>query len=80
MDNQVGDILKVLKNTGKSEETLVILLLNKVQFPGCKWTNWDTGLHAAFIARWLGVIKVGLRLMPQFSIPMCCLHLRPQWI
>ena len=60
MDNQVGDILKVLKDTGKSEETLVIFTSEQgSQFPGCKWTNWDTGLHTAFIARWPGVIKSG---------------------
>ena len=60
MDNQVGDILKVLKETGKSEETLVIFTSEQgSQFPGCKWTNWDTGLHTAFIARWPGVIKEG---------------------
>lgn len=60
MDNQVGDILKVLKETGKSEETLVIFTSEQgSQFPGCKWTNWDTGLHTAFIARWPGVIKGG---------------------
>ncbi len=60
MDNQVGDILKVLKETGKSEETLVLFTSEQgSQFPGCKWTNWDTGLHTAFIARWPGVIKGG---------------------
>lgn len=24
------------------------------QFPGCKWTNYNTGLHTAFIAAWPG--------------------------
>ncbi|NQU23954.1 MAG: sulfatase-like hydrolase/transferase, partial [Candidatus Nealsonbacteria bacterium] len=31
------------------------------QFPGCKWTNWDTGLHTALIARWPGRIAAGKR-------------------
>ena len=29
------------------------------QFPGCKWTNWDTGLHSALISRWPGKIAQG---------------------
>ena len=31
------------------------------QFPGCKWTNWDTGLHTALIARWPGVVPENSR-------------------
>lgn len=31
------------------------------QFPGCKWTNWDTGVHTALIARWPGTISAGQR-------------------
>ena len=29
--------------------------------PGCKWTNWDTGLHTALIARWPNRIARGQR-------------------
>ena len=29
------------------------------QFPGCKWTNWNTGVHTGFIVRWPGVVKPG---------------------
>jgi N-sulfoglucosamine sulfohydrolase len=31
------------------------------QFPGCKWTNWDTGVHTALIARWPGKVSAGKR-------------------
>ena len=31
------------------------------QFPGCKWTNWDAGLHTALLARWPGHIREGQR-------------------
>ncbi len=31
------------------------------QFPGCKWTNWDTGLHTALVARWPGRVAAGER-------------------
>jgi N-sulfoglucosamine sulfohydrolase len=62
MDRQVGDILKVLDQSGRADNTLVIFTSEQgSQFPGCKWTNWDTGLHTALIARWPGKIKPGQR-------------------
>lgn len=55
MDGQVGEILELLEATGKSNDTLVLFTSEQgSQFPGCKWTNWDTGLHTALIARWPG--------------------------
>ncbi len=62
MDRQVGDILKVLKETGQAESTCVLFTSEQgAQFPGCKWTNWDTGLHTALVARWPGRIAAGTR-------------------
>ena len=62
MDDQVGEILDVLERTGKVEDTLVLFTSEQgAQFPGCKWTNWDTGLHTALVARWPGKIKAGDR-------------------
>jgi uncharacterized sulfatase len=62
MDRQVGDILKVLDKYGQAENTLVLFTSEQgSQFPGCKWTNWDTGLHTALIARWPGKITPGQR-------------------
>ena len=62
MDGQVGDLLKALEASGRAEDTLVLFTSEQgAQFPGCKWTNWDTGLHTALIARWPGRIKAGLR-------------------
>ncbi len=60
MDTQVGEILKVLDQSGQADNTIVLFTSEQgSQFPGCKWTNWDTGLHTALIARWPG--KVGRR-------------------
>ncbi|MBN1126273.1 MAG: sulfatase [Sedimentisphaerales bacterium] len=60
MDTQVGEILAVLESTGKANDTLVLFTSEQgAQFPGCKWTNWDTGLHTALIARWPGRIPPG---------------------
>ncbi len=62
MDGQVGEILDVLEATGKSDETLVLFTSEQgAQFPGCKWTNWDTGLHTALVARWPGTIAANSR-------------------
>ncbi|MDF1850860.1 MAG: sulfatase [Verrucomicrobiales bacterium] len=62
MDSQVGDILETLKQTGKEDDTLVLFTSEQgSQFPGCKWTNWNTGLHTAFIAAWPGKISEGTR-------------------
>lgn len=62
MDAQVGDILATLEQAGHSSDTLVLFSSEQgAQFPGCKWTNWDTGLHTALIARWPGKIAPGTR-------------------
>ena len=62
MDGQFGEILDVMEKSGKADETLVLFSSEQgAQFPGCKWTNWDSGLHTALIARWPGKIKSGGR-------------------
>ncbi|UCG47748.1 MAG: sulfatase [Phycisphaerales bacterium] len=62
MDNQVGQILQTLEKSGRADNTLVLFTSEQgAQFPGCKWTNWDTGLHTALIARWPGRIAPGKR-------------------
>ncbi|GAB5405184.1 MAG: sulfatase [Aureliella sp.] len=60
MDNQVGEILDVLEKSGQADNTLVLFTSEQgAQFPGCKWTNWDTGVHTALMARWPGKIQPG---------------------
>jgi uncharacterized sulfatase len=62
MDGQVGEILDVLEQSGKAGNTIVLFTSEQgSQFPGCKWTNWDTGLHTALIARWPGKVAKGKR-------------------
>ena len=62
MDGQVGEILDVLDQSGKADSTIVLFTSEQgSQFPGCKWTNWDTGLHTALIARWPGKVAPGKR-------------------
>ena len=53
MDQQVGQILATLEESGQEDNTIVLFTSEQgAQFPGCKWTNWDTGVHTALIARW----------------------------
>jgi uncharacterized sulfatase len=62
MDGQVGDILDALDQTGVAANTLVLFTSEQgSQFPGCKWTNWNTGVHTALVARWPGRIAAGRR-------------------
>ena len=62
MDGQVGELLATLEETGKAKDTLVLFTSEQgSQFPGCKWTNWDTGVHTALIARWPGKVSAGKR-------------------
>lgn len=62
MDGQVGEILEVLNASGQGENTLVLFTSEQgAQFPGCKWTNFDTGLHTALIAHWPGHVPHGKR-------------------
>ncbi|MAS96170.1 MAG: heparan N-sulfatase [Verrucomicrobiales bacterium] len=62
MDSQVGEILNTLNASGKEDNTLVMFSSEQgSQFPGCKWTNWNTGLHTALIASWPGQTMEGER-------------------
>lgn len=62
MDGQVGQILQSLHAAGLDDTTLVFYTSEQgSQFPGNKWTCWDTGLHTGLIARWPGKITPGKR-------------------
>ncbi len=62
LDHKVGEIIKLLDENGLRDDTLVMFTSEQGgQWPGCKWTNWNTGIHTAFVARWPGKIKPGRR-------------------
>ncbi|MEM7383772.1 MAG: sulfatase [Verrucomicrobiota bacterium] len=62
MDEQVGEILATLKSAGKEKDTLVLFTSEQgSQFPGSKWTNWNTGIHTALVAAWPEKIESGKR-------------------
>jgi N-sulfoglucosamine sulfohydrolase len=60
LDNQVGEVMQLLKETGQEENTIFIFLGEQgPQFPGGKWTLWDNGQKSSMIVRWPGVVKAG---------------------
>ena len=60
MDSQVGEILGLLDSESLADDTLVLFTSEQgAQFPGNKWTNWDSGLHTSLVARWPGTIAAG---------------------
>ena len=61
-DNEVGKVMEALRESGKEDNTLVILLSE--QGPRMlfgKWTCYNYGQSSAFIARYPGHIKPGSR-------------------
>lgn len=59
-DQQVGDVLALLKKHGLAENTLVVVTSEQgSEFPFAKWTCYDAGLQSAMIARWPGKIAAG---------------------
>jgi len=60
MDQQVGQVMQYLAETGQEDNTIVIFLSEQgSNFPHCKWTCYDTGVRSAGIVRWPGVIQPG---------------------
>jgi N-sulfoglucosamine sulfohydrolase len=58
LDNQVGDVMQLLKKTGQDKNTIFIFLGEQgPQFPGGKWTCWDYGQRSSMIVRWPGVTR-----------------------
>jgi N-sulfoglucosamine sulfohydrolase len=60
LDRQIGDLLEALDETGQADNTLVLFTSEQgAQWPGAKWTNWEQGLHTAFLVRWPGQVTPG---------------------
>ncbi len=61
MDARVGEVLASLDRHGMAANTLFVYTSDQgPEWPHCKWTCYDTGLHVPFLARWPGKIKPGL--------------------
>lgn len=57
LDDQVGDVVKLLNETGQDQNTIVIFLGEQgPQFPGGKWTLYDNGQRSSMIIKWPGIV------------------------
>jgi len=63
LDEQVGALTKMLKDTKQSENTVVLFVSEQgSSFPfGGKWSVYDNGIHSSAILRWPGKVKPGSR-------------------
>ena len=61
MDQQVGQVLGILRELKQEENTLIIWLSEQgSQLPFGKWTCYDMGIHSAAVVRWPGKIRAGV--------------------
>ncbi len=57
LDNQVGEIIGLLKETGQDKNTILIFLGEQgAQFPGGKYTLWESGQYSSMIVKWPGMV------------------------
>ena len=62
LDWEIGRLLAALDASGQADNTVVLFTSEQgSQYPGNKWTNWNTGVHTAMTVRWPGRIKPGGR-------------------
>ncbi|MFC6191547.1 sulfatase [Dyadobacter subterraneus] len=58
LDDQVGDITKLLKETRQDKNTIVMFLGEQgAQFPGAKWNLWDAGQKSSMLVQWPENVK-----------------------
>ncbi|WP_421827612.1 sulfatase [Larkinella sp.] len=58
LDDQVGEITRLLKETGQDKNTIVVFLGEQgAQFPGAKWNLWDVGQKSSMVVKWPGTVK-----------------------
>lgn len=58
LDNQVGDLNKLIKEVKLEDNTIFIFLGEQgPQLPGGKWTCWDFGQKSSMLVRWPKVIS-----------------------
>ena len=58
LDNQVGDVVQLLKDTKQDDNTIVIFLGEQgPQVVGGKWTLFDNGVRSSMIIKWPNKIQ-----------------------
>jgi len=60
MDGELGRCLAILDESGQRDHTCIVFLSEQgSSFPHCKWTLYDTGIRAAGVVAWPGVVEPG---------------------
>ncbi len=60
LDMQVGEVRKIVKESGLEDNTLFIFLTEQgAHLPGAKFTAYQPGFHAGMVAKWAGRIQPG---------------------
>lgn len=61
LDTQVGNLMKLLEDTGQKDNTLVMFVSEQgSSFPyGGKWSVYDNGIRVATVVRWPGRVEPG---------------------
>ena len=60
LDDSVGDVIALIDRLGMREDTLLIFVTEQgMAMPFAKWSCYDSGLQAGFVARWPGKIRPG---------------------
>jgi len=58
LDDSVGDVIALIDRLGMREDTLLIFVSEQgMAMPFAKWSCYDSGLQAGFVARWPGRIR-----------------------
>ncbi len=57
LDDSAGDVIALIDRLGMRDKTLLIFVSEQgMAMPFAKWTCYDQGLQAAFVAKWPGKI------------------------
>jgi len=60
LDNQVGEAIAALKESGKENNTIVMFATEQgASVPGAKWTLYDAGIQAGLIVKWPRHVAAG---------------------
>lgn len=62
LDHQFGLLMSSLEASGEADNTIIVFTSEQgAQFPFCKWTNYNNGVHTSMIVKWQDQITANTR-------------------